>query len=207
MDPGATATDNVDGDITADIVIDDSAVDTSTLGTYRVTFNVSDAAGNAAEEVIRNVTVVAPENNAPVAQDDNFTIAENEILNTGVFNNNGNGIDQDADNDPIIVDLVNSSTVNVGNPVNGTQGGRFTIDAGGNLNFNPNGEFDGLDAGEEIQTTVTYRITDSNDGFDTATVMVTVTGVDDPNVAPTADAGTAQSITLPANTVNLERFR
>ena len=65
MDAGATATDNVDGDITANIVIDDSTVDTSTLGTYRVTFNVSDAANNAATEQIRNVTVVAPADTTP----------------------------------------------------------------------------------------------------------------------------------------------
>ena len=54
---GATATDDVDGDLTASIVIDATAVDTSTVGSYVVTYNVSDAAGNAAAEVTRTVTV------------------------------------------------------------------------------------------------------------------------------------------------------
>ena len=59
-DQGATATDNVDGDITANITVT-SNVDTSTVGTYTVTYNVSDAAGNAATEVVRTVNVVDTE--------------------------------------------------------------------------------------------------------------------------------------------------
>ena len=58
-DAGATATDNVDGDITANIVTV-SNVNTATAGTYQVTYNVMDAAGNAATEVVRTVTVSAP---------------------------------------------------------------------------------------------------------------------------------------------------
>ncbi|MBT8268005.1 MAG: DUF5011 domain-containing protein [Bacteroidia bacterium] len=54
---GATATDNVDGDITANIVIGGDTVDTNTAATYVVTYNVSDAAGNAATEVTRTVNV------------------------------------------------------------------------------------------------------------------------------------------------------
>ena len=56
---GATAADDVDGDISASIVIDASAVDVSTEGSYSVTYNVSDAAGNQADEVVRTVNVVA----------------------------------------------------------------------------------------------------------------------------------------------------
>ena len=55
---GATASDNVDGDLTADIVVGGDAVDTTTSGTYVITYNVSDAAGNAAIQVTRTVTVI-----------------------------------------------------------------------------------------------------------------------------------------------------
>ena len=55
---GATANDDVDGDITANIVIDTSAVDTSTVGSYTVTYDVNDSAGNAATQVTRTVDVV-----------------------------------------------------------------------------------------------------------------------------------------------------
>ena len=54
---GATASDTLDGDITASIVIDASAVDTSTPGSYVVTYDVMDAAGNAATQVTRTVNV------------------------------------------------------------------------------------------------------------------------------------------------------
>ena len=49
-DAGATATDNIDGDITSSIVAV-NLVDVNTVGTYTVTYNVSDAAGNAATQV------------------------------------------------------------------------------------------------------------------------------------------------------------
>lgn len=55
-DPGATATDNVDGDLTASIVVTGS-VNTSVAGTYTLNYNVSDAAGNAATQVSRTVNV------------------------------------------------------------------------------------------------------------------------------------------------------
>jgi hypothetical protein len=58
VEPGATATDDVDGDISTDIVIDSSAVNTNATGSYSVTYNVSDAAGNPAAEVVRTVNVV-----------------------------------------------------------------------------------------------------------------------------------------------------
>ena len=54
----ATASDLVDGNISANIVIDASAVNTGVVGSYTVTYNVSDAAGNAAVAVTRTVTVV-----------------------------------------------------------------------------------------------------------------------------------------------------
>jgi hypothetical protein len=55
-DAGATANDNYDGDITSNIVTVNN-VDTSTIGTYTVTYNVSDANSNDAVEVTRTVNV------------------------------------------------------------------------------------------------------------------------------------------------------
>ncbi len=57
-DAGATASDDVDGDITAKIVTVNS-VDNNTVGTYTVTYNVSDAAGNGAATVTREVNVIS----------------------------------------------------------------------------------------------------------------------------------------------------
>ena len=57
-DAGATAVDNIDGTITSSIVADTSAVNVNAVGTYTVTYNVSDATGNAATQVTRTVQVV-----------------------------------------------------------------------------------------------------------------------------------------------------
>ena len=55
-DSGATAADDLDGDITGRIIIR-SSVDTSTPGSYAVIYSVSDLAGNEAAPVTRTVTV------------------------------------------------------------------------------------------------------------------------------------------------------
>ena len=55
-DAGATAYDTVDGSITSSIVTV-NPVNVNAAGTYTVTYNVSDAAGNAATQVTRSVTV------------------------------------------------------------------------------------------------------------------------------------------------------
>lgn len=56
---GATAFDDVDGDITADIVIGGDVVDVNVSGTYTITYDVTDSAGNAAVQVTRDVVVAA----------------------------------------------------------------------------------------------------------------------------------------------------
>lgn len=54
---GATATDACDGDLTADIQINSSAVNTSVRGTYNVTYKVVDSTGNASVQLTRTVVV------------------------------------------------------------------------------------------------------------------------------------------------------
>src|SRR5690554_3110669 len=55
---GATANDICFGDISGSIIIDASAVNTAVVGTYTVTYDVTDAAGNVATQVTRTVNVV-----------------------------------------------------------------------------------------------------------------------------------------------------
>lgn len=58
-DEGATASDNLDGDISARIVTTGLPVDTSTLGTTTISYDVSDSAGNMATSISRFVAVLA----------------------------------------------------------------------------------------------------------------------------------------------------
>ena len=55
-DQGATAEDNIDGDISGSIVVTND-VNTARPGTYTVTYNVSDFAGNPAAPITRTVNV------------------------------------------------------------------------------------------------------------------------------------------------------
>ena len=79
-DSGATAQDNYDGDITDDIVTV-STVDTEAVGTYTVTYDVSDANNNDAVQVIRTVNVVS-----------NLSNIQFEEINVNIFPNPSNGI-------------------------------------------------------------------------------------------------------------------
>src|SRR6185369_2806296 len=56
-EPGYSATDNVDGNITSNVAVSGN-LDTNTVGQYILTYNVSDAAGNPAVEVTRTMNVV-----------------------------------------------------------------------------------------------------------------------------------------------------
>lgn len=63
-EPGFTAEDNYDGDLTQAVTIEGD-VDTKTAGTYTLTYKVADSSGNTAEELKRTVVVRAPAAAAP----------------------------------------------------------------------------------------------------------------------------------------------
>ena len=62
IEQGAIAIDDVDGDISANIVIGGDIVDVNTPAIYTVTYNVTDSSGNAATQVIRSVNIIADTN-------------------------------------------------------------------------------------------------------------------------------------------------
>ncbi len=110
-DAGATATDNVDGDLTSSIVVGGDVVDTNTVGTYVITYNVSDAAGNAAVEVTRTVTV-NPDTTPPV-----ITLIGASTINLNVgdpYNEQGatatDNLDGDLTSSIVITGTVNTAS-------------------------------------------------------------------------------------------------
>ena len=62
-EPGYTSIDNVDGDITGNVTVS-GTVNTGRLGTYVITYSVSDSSGNAASQT-RTVTVIYQPDNTP----------------------------------------------------------------------------------------------------------------------------------------------
>ena len=76
-DWGATATDDRDGVITDRIETPTDFIDTSTPGTYTVTYNVEDAAGNEATPITRTVRVIG---DPPPIQRPVITIVGNNVV-------------------------------------------------------------------------------------------------------------------------------
>jgi len=56
MDPGVTAIDNIDGDISSSVIATGN-VNSAVLGTYSVTYDVMDFAGNSATPITRSVII------------------------------------------------------------------------------------------------------------------------------------------------------
>ena len=79
VDPGATALDNIDGDISGQIIIS-GTVDESVAGTYTLYYNVDDVTGNPAAEVMRTV-VVLPDAVAPVIALNGSMVDSMEVMN------------------------------------------------------------------------------------------------------------------------------
>ena len=57
VDPGATAVDSDDGDISEDIIVSGDVVDRGQPGFYEIHYDVNDSEGNAAIQVTRIITV------------------------------------------------------------------------------------------------------------------------------------------------------
>ena len=109
---GATAMDDIDGDISGAIVIDASAVDTATIGSYQVTYNVTDSSLNPAAEATRTVNVAAPDAEAPVIT---LTGASPQTMNTGnAYAELGATAMDNVDGDISGSIVIDSSAVNTG---------------------------------------------------------------------------------------------
>ncbi|MEK6154664.1 immunoglobulin-like domain-containing protein [Flavobacteriaceae bacterium 3-367] len=188
VDAGATATDNVDGDISGSIVVGGDTVDTNVAGTYTITYNVSDAAGNAATEVTRTVNVV----------DSTF---DDGLLTNGDFENGSDSwtVGVGVDPAPVVTDSGNSFySVDVtvaGNPfdVNLTQKLEIVQDATYTLTFDAWSDRArgivagiGLSGGSFANTAQTVNITTVRQTY---TLTLTATGFGAPDARVLFDSG------------------
>ncbi|MFK7781202.1 reprolysin-like metallopeptidase [Psychroserpens sp.] len=142
---GATASDNEDGDLTSSIVIAGDTVNPNTLGTYLVTYNVSDAAGNPAVEVVRTVNVIE------AVYCDSFGDTQYETGVTRVIFGTIDNVDG-SPKDVGYEDFTNISTdITQGTSVDLTvhvdTDGNFVVHAFVWIDWNKDGDFD--DSGEE----------------------------------------------------------
>jgi len=124
---------------------------------------------------------VTPVNDVPVAIDDSYITAEDQVLTVAAPGILGN--DTDVDGDPLTVQLESAPAF-----------GLLALNANGSFMYTPNPDFYGADW-------FTYRARDAVSGSNVATVTITVTPVNDAPVAVNAsyalDEDTVLVITAP----------
>ena len=151
---GATALDNIDGDITSSISVENN-VDPDTAGTYTVIYRVSDSSGNAADQKTR--TVIVSDTTEPVIN--LIGDSEIELLINDIYVDDGatavDNIDGDITEQIITTNPVNSSqfgtyivTYNVKDS-SGNEAVEVTrsVYVGGTLDVDGNGRYDALTDG------------------------------------------------------------
>ena len=165
--------------------------DASQHGPYTVHVIATDPHGVAATTDVIYRAINLP----PVAENDTATTAENTVATGKALSN-----DHDAapDADMLHIAEINGNPASVGRPVIGSTGGTFVVKPDGTWTFDPGHAFDNLAVGQSRDTQVTYLVADGEGGTDTATITVTVTGVNDPPVAlgPIAPVSGADSVSV-----------
>ena len=130
---------------------------------------VSDGSVNS-NTAVSSITVT-PVNDAPVASNDSFTVAEDGSISVNVLSN-----DSDVDGDNLTITQVNGQAITNGGPAVTVVNGSVAL-VGGQLVFTPSANYHG-------PASFTYTITDGTVSA-TATVSGTVTPVNDAPVART----------------------
>ncbi|MBW8906223.1 MAG: tandem-95 repeat protein [Betaproteobacteria bacterium] len=132
-------------------------------GSDSFTYTVSDGNGGTATGTV--TITVTPVNDAPVANADSATVAEDGTVNVAVLGN-----DTDADGDTLTVTAVTQAAH-----------GAVVINPDKTVKYTPAANYNGSDS-------FTYTVSDGNGGTATGTVTVTITAVND---APVANADSA----------------
>lgn len=140
------------------------------------TFDYTLTDGSLTDTGTVNFTV-NPLNNAPVAQDDAFTLNEMSSVSGNVLVNNGSGVDSDADGHALSVVAGTYNTAN----------GKVVIAANGNFTYTPNAFFFGSDSYD-------YTVQDGHGGSDIGRLNFTLNSIE--------ILGTATNNTLNGTTAN-----
>ena len=180
--------------------------------TASVVYQISDGNGGTDTATLRvTVTAAAAANRAPTVvadtgatnADDTITVADGTTgtTNADLLNN-----DSDEDGNTLTINQVGSSAsavavANLGKATDGSNGGEFTISANGAWSFDPDGDFDDLNAGVDKTTTIYYLVSDGT-ATTASELTVTVTGTNRQPV-PTSDTGAVNAdATLSVNAAN-----
>jgi VCBS repeat-containing protein len=170
-----TVTDNGDGTIAYDPAGQFEALGLGEQATDTFTYTVSD--GNGGFDTATVTVTIDGVNDAPVANDDPVTTDEDTALAAIAVLANDSDVDT---TDTLAISAIDTT---------GTLG-TVTDNGDGTIGYDPNGQFEALGAGDTATDTFTYTASDGNGGFDTATVTVTIDGVNDAPVVTSSASAT-----------------
>jgi VCBS repeat-containing protein len=171
---GAAVVVNANGSYTYDPTGSDALQALATGDSVVDTFAYTIGDGNGGSDTATVRITVRGVNDDPTARDDTGETDEDSVLivgTPGVLDN-----DDDVDGDPLQVTAYDNASA---------QGAAVVVSANGGYSFNPTGAdaLQALAAGESVLDTFSYTVDDGNGGTATATVRITVQGVND---VPTA---------------------
>ncbi|MCB1431674.1 MAG: VCBS domain-containing protein, partial [Alphaproteobacteria bacterium] len=184
---------SIDADGHWSYVLDNAAVQSLDDGeTASDSFVVTSKDGTASQTV--TITVAGADDNLPpVIGDDSFMVDEDIVASGNLLAN-----DSDPNGDSLVVSEVNGVAADVGQTIILASGAKLTVQAGGSYSYDQNGVFNALAAGTQASDSFSYAVSDGNGGTTTATVDITIDGVND---APALD-GLDAAVTFAENTVN-----
>ena len=131
-------------------------------------------------DVVVTEVTTNPNNQAPLADDDSYTIDEDMLLSrdtvTGVLAN-----DSDPDGDPLQALVLTDVT-----------SGQLSLATDGSFTYQPDPNFNGIDS-------FTYRVSDGSAFSNVATVTLTVQAIPDPPIANNDSYSTTPNVQLSVN--------
>lgn len=154
------------------------------------TYTVSDGFGGSSTATV--TVTINGENDAPVARNDAIATDEDTPVSGDLFADDGSGSDYDVDGGPLAVVAVNGVAADVGGWVTLASGTLLRVNADGTFTFDPNGAYEALAAGQSAGETFTYTVGDGLGGSATATVTLTVNGINDAPVARNDEFSTTE---------------
>ncbi|MCB1051791.1 MAG: tandem-95 repeat protein, partial [Acidobacteria bacterium] len=178
---GAQVTVNANGSFSYDPNGAFESLGTGDMGMDSFTYSIDDGSMACSEQATVTVALNGI-NDCPVAVNDAVSTDEATVLNGDLLAANPTTPDSDPEGNPISVTAVNGNAGNVGMQI-ALGSGLLTVNANGTFSFDPNGAYETLGAGDSAMESFTYTIDDGSGCAETATVNLTINGVNDCPVA------------------------